>query len=72
MRTKNTRRFFVLVVVYGIGGPVLLFTNDTFAKDGQSLEGQELAALFSLASVWQVILAALNKFLNWGIYFGEF
>jgi len=68
--SKVLRTWFV---VYGIGGPVLLFTNDTFAKTVKaSGEGKNLAALFLAGVGLQVILAALNKFSMWGIYFGEF
>jgi hypothetical protein len=68
--SKVLRTWFV---VYGIGGPVLLFTNDTFARTLKaSGEGRSLAALFLAGVALQVVLAALNKFSMWGIYFGEF
>lgn len=68
--SKVLRTWFV---VYGIGGPVLLFTNDAFTKALKaSGEGKSLVALFLAGVALQVGLAALNKFSMWGIYFGEF
>jgi hypothetical protein len=65
--SKVLRTWFV---AYGIGGPVLLLTNETLAKAIKaSGQGKSLAALF-LAGV-AFVLAALNKFSMWGIYFGE-
>jgi len=68
--SKVLRTWFV---VYGIGGPVLLLTNETLARALKaSGEGKCLAAFFLAGVALQVVLAALNKFSMWGIYFGEF
>ncbi len=68
--SKVLRTWFV---AYGIGGPVLLLTNEALAKAVKiSGQGKSLAALFLIAVALQVVLAALNKFSMWGIYFGEF
>ena len=68
--SKVLRTWFV---AYGIGGPLLLLTNETLAKAIKgSGQGKSLAALFLTGVALQVILAALNKVSMWGIYFGEF
>jgi hypothetical protein len=67
--SKVLRTWFV---VYGIGGPVLLLTNEALAKTLKaSGESKSLAALFLAGVALQVTLAALNKFSMWGVYFGE-
>lgn len=67
--SKVLRTWFV---AYGIGGPVLLLTNETLATSIKtSGQGKALAGLFLSGVGLQVVLAALNKFSMWGIYFGE-
>jgi len=67
--SKVLRTWFV---AYGIGGPVLLLTNETVAKTiSASGESKNLVAFFLVGVMLQVVLAALNKFSMWGIYFGE-
>ena len=62
--SKVLRTWFV---AYGIGGPVLLLTNQTLAKAIKaSGQGKSLAALFLAGVALQVVLAALNKFSMWG------
>ncbi len=63
--SKVLRTWFV---AYGIGGPVLLLTNEALAKAIKtSGQGRGLAALFLIGVGLQVVLAAMNKFSMWGI-----
>ncbi len=60
------------LVAYGIGGPVLLFTNDSLW--GQLRESWEVifvGTLFLIGVACQIFLAALNKAVMWTLYYGE-
>ena len=60
------------LVAYGIGGPVLLFTNDSLW--GQLRESGEVifvGTLFLIGVACQIFLAGLNKTVMWTLYFGE-
>jgi len=60
------------LVAYGIGGPVLLLTNDTLW--GQlTVSGQVsfVGKLFLIGVALQIFLAALNKAIMWTLYYGE-
>jgi hypothetical protein len=58
------------LVAYGIGGPVLLLTNDSVRTALASSGGSRMLAFAFLAGVGlQVFLAALNKTLMWTNYF---
>ena len=60
------------LVAYGVGGPVLLLTNDKlWALIGKSCWAQALAEAFLAGVALQVVLAALNKSVMWGSYYGE-
>jgi len=59
-------------VAYGIGGPVLLFTNDSFVHALKTSGTAKYAARLFLSGVaLQILLAALNKVAMWTLYFGE-
>jgi hypothetical protein len=66
---KVLRTWFV---AYGIGGPVLLFTNDALSRALKSSGKAKIVAVFFLAGVvLQVVLAAVNKVAMWALYYGE-
>lgn len=68
--SKVLRTWFV---AYGIGAPVLFLTNDALAEALRtSREGRFVAGFFLAGVLLQVVLAILNKFSMWGIYYGEF
>lgn len=60
------------LVAYGIGAPVLLMTNekiwDVVKKSG---EARWVGGCYLIAVGIQIVLAALNKSVNWAMYFGE-
>ena len=64
---KTLRAWFV---AYGVGGPVLFVTQQHFAE---TLVGSGaitfIAYLFLLGVVLQVIIAALNKWVSWYLYY---
>jgi len=59
-------------IAYGIGGPVVLLTNervwDAVVHSGQA---QCIGCLFLFGVALQVLIAATNKFIMWGSYYGE-
>lgn len=60
------------LTAYGIGGPVLILGQDKLwnaLKDAQLLN--DVGALFLLGVALQVTLAAVNKAVMWGCYYGE-
>jgi hypothetical protein len=60
------------LVAYGIGAPVLLFTNDHLADTvRKSNSAICLATLFVVGVGLQVVLAAINKNVLWILYYGE-
>jgi hypothetical protein len=60
------------LVAYGVGGPVLLLTNEKLwtliAKSGCA---RAIAIALLVGVALQVVLAALNKAVMWGSYYGE-
>ena len=60
------------LVAYGIGAPIALLTNETFAvairRSGQS---RCIAGFFLFGVAAQVVLAAVNKTSMWALYYGE-
>lgn len=66
---KTLRTWFV---AYGIGGPVLLLTNEAVrGKVAASGLAHTLGAAFLSAVAAQVCLAFLNKTVLWANYFAE-
>jgi hypothetical protein len=60
------------LVAYGIGGPVLLFTNDALAQAiSNAPEKRLIVALFLIGVTSQVLLAFINKWCAWHLYAGE-
>ena len=60
------------LVAYGIGGPVLIISQDAVWKRlSESGALREIAACFLGGVGLQVILAAVNKSAMWACYFGE-
>ena len=60
------------LVAYGIGGPVLMLTNDRVARSLlESGHARFIAALFLAGVVLQVALAAVNKTAMWILYFAD-
>lgn len=60
------------LVAYGIGGPVLIVTQEpVWRKLASSGHLRTTAVLFLLGVALQVLLAALNKSAMWACYFGE-
>lgn len=58
------------LVAYGIGGPVLMLTNDRVSVVIlQSGHGRSIAALFLAGVVIQVVLTAVNKAAMWICYY---
>jgi hypothetical protein len=60
------------LVAYGIGAPVLLFTNDHLSDAARhSAFAVFIASLFVIGVTLQVLLAAINKNVLWILYYGE-
>lgn len=67
--SKTLRAWFV---AYGVGAPVLLFTNDAFVRALRASGAAKYAATLFLSGVaLQILLASLNKVTMWTLYFGE-
>jgi hypothetical protein len=67
--TKTLRTWFV---AYGIGGPIVLLSNNAaWGWLVQSGEISLIGLLFLLGGVLQVISALLNKHAMWYLYMGE-
>ena len=59
------------LVAYGIGGPVILLTNDHLWAKVIEAGNQTIIGIMFLSGVGlQVFLAFLNKSLMWNLYFG--
>jgi hypothetical protein len=68
--SKTLRTWFV---AYGIGGPVVLLSNDAaWAALKKSSDISFIGLLFLLGGALQVVSALLNKHSMWYLYFGEF
>jgi hypothetical protein len=68
--SRTLRTWFV---AYGIGGPVVLLSNDAaWAGLRKSPHLSFLGLLFFLGGALQVVSALLNKHSMWYLYFGEF
>ncbi len=66
---KTLRAWYV---GYGIGGPLLYITQPTFAKAVvEHGTVRTVGLLFLLGVLLQVVLALLNKWVNWGNYYYE-
>jgi hypothetical protein len=60
------------LVAYGIGGPILFFTNKDITQAISQAPGKRLiVALFMAGVTCQVLLAFVNKWCAWHIYAGE-
>ena len=65
----HTRILRAWLVAYGIGGPVLILTNDPIsAKVVASGIGKEIAMLFLAGVGLQILVSLVNKWVNWGVY----
>lgn len=63
---KNLRAWFV---AYGVGGPVLILTQEKVSQVVIESGSGRVVALFFLAGVvLQVLLSLVNKWANWGVY----
>ena len=69
---EYTKALRAWLVAYGIGGPVLFFTNkDASEKLSQSNDFNCVIILFVIGVVVQVILAFINKWASWHLYKGS-
>lgn len=60
------------LIAYGIGGPVLLLTNENVSKKiSASGHSHDIALLFLVGVALQVIAAFLYKGAMWYLYMGE-
>ena len=63
---KNLRTWFV---AYGVGGPVLILTQEKVSKVVvNSGAGREIAFFFLAGVGLQIMLSLINKWVNWGVY----
>jgi hypothetical protein len=63
---KHLRTWFV---AYGVGGPVLILTQEKVSQVVVASGSGKGIALFFLAGVGlQVLLSLVNKWVNWGVY----
>ncbi|MBB3843862.1 hypothetical protein [Xanthomonas arboricola] len=61
------------LVAYGIGGPVLFFTNNQLSAALKASPHRDwIVDLFLLGVALQVILAFVNKWCAWHLYVGEY
>ncbi|MCP4570929.1 MAG: hypothetical protein GY838_01130 [bacterium] len=57
------------LVAYGVGGPVLILTNDSIStKVVESGLGEGIAVLFLSGVGLQILVSLVNKWVNWGVY----
>ena len=57
-------------VAYGVGGPVLFITQKEFASTLiGSGESRLVGVLFLVGVLLQALVALLNKWVNWGLYY---
>lgn len=67
--SKVLRTWFV---AYGIGAPVLLFTNNALTQTVKaSGYARFVGGLFLVGVLFQLILASANKASMWALYYGE-
>lgn len=63
---RNLRAWFV---AYGVGGPVLILTQEHVSKAViASGAGPGIARLFLSGVGLQILLSLINKWANWGVY----
>ena len=69
---EHMRTLRAWFVAYGVGGPVLFVTQQGFANAIiRSGESKLIGVLFLLGVLFQVLIALLNKWVNWGLYYYE-
>lgn len=69
---EHARTLRTWLVAYGIGAPILLITNDSFAVAiRKSGDARWMAGCFFAGVTLQVLLSAVNKSAMWGLYYGE-
>ena len=60
------------LVAYGIGAPVLFVTNPEVAKQVKSSGvGSCIVYLFMIGVALQIVIALVNKWAAWHMYYGE-
>lgn len=69
---EHARTLRTWLVAYGIGGPVLILSQEAVWKQITKMGSLPLIAeLFLAGVVLQVVLAAVNKSAMWALYCGE-
>lgn len=69
---EHTRVLRTWLVAYGVGGPVLILTNDKILlKVSGAPDASSIALLFGVGVAAQVLIAFINKVALWGVYYGE-
>jgi hypothetical protein len=69
---EHARTLRTWLVAYGIGGPVLILSQEAIWKQITKMGSLPLVAkLFLAGVVLQVVLAAVNKSAMWALYCGE-
>ncbi len=69
---EHSKTLRTWLVAYGIGAPVLFMTNEKLVqKFSDSPDSELIAAFFLIGVVLQVLLAVMNKAVNWASYFAE-
>ena len=69
---EHARTLRTWLVAYGIGGPVLILSQDSLWKRlAASGHLSMIAALFLCGVALQVLLATTNKNAMWAVYYGE-
>jgi hypothetical protein len=59
----------IWLVAYGIGGPVLFITQSSIStKILESGYARWIVVLFFIGVIFQIIIAILNKYVNWYLY----
>lgn len=67
---EHSKTLRTWLVAYGVGAPVLFFTNEQLAQSfARAPEAVRISAFFLGGVVLQVVLAAVNKTVNWAAYF---
>jgi len=67
--TEYSKTFRTWLVAYGIGGPVLLLTNEATARTfAASAHARSIVDLFLLGVVLQVLGTGINKWAAWHVY----
>ncbi|MFQ6308841.1 hypothetical protein [Lysobacter capsici] len=70
--TEYAKTLRTWLVAYGIGAPVLFVTNPTVAKQvKESGFGSYIVYLFMAGVALQIMIALINKWAAWHMYFGE-